>query len=137
MSSAPCDAGFLSQVFSGNAIVCNSSFQQYETDSGVAQIQSVIDNADTFYSGTAADAVANTVGSQQETQVSEDVANVTDSISNSSAGKTCSDGSPGIDLTFLGGPCIKFLWLEIGGGIIIALIILYFLAIFSSVIPKR
>lgn len=134
MSTSPCAAGFLSRVFSGNEIVCNSSFQNMETTNATSQIQSVVDNADTFYDDTVS-SVAQTAATQQEAQVSFDVANVTDAISSSTAGQffsTCPDGNGGIAIP--GGPCIDYEYLIFG---VLALVALYFIAIFSSFIPKR
>jgi hypothetical protein len=134
-ASDPCSASFLSQVFSGNAVVCSSTFQQMETTDATAQIQSVVDNADTYYGedSPAADTAA-TAAAQQEAHVSADISNITESISSSTVGQvftTCDDGNSGLAIPGL--PCIDWDYLLYG---VIALIVLYFVAIISSFVPR-
>jgi len=137
MATAPsaCSAGFLSQVFSGNAIVCNQTFQDILADDEVSQIQSVVDNAVQNYGADSSTVqVAQTAASQQEAQAASDVANVTDAISSSTVGQiftTCSSGDSGLSIPGL--PCISFFWIGIG---LASLVALYILAIVSSVIPR-
>lgn len=135
MSTSPCAASFFSQVFSGNAIVCNSTFQNSEISDATAQIQSVVDNADTFYGDDSpASATAATAAAQAESQVTSDVQNVTDSISSSTVDQvftTCNDGSSGISVPGL--PCIDWKYIAIGG---VILVVLYFAAIISSFVPR-
>src|SRR4029077_1287922 len=135
MATSPCDASFLSQVFSGNAIVCSSTFQQMETTDATAQIQSVVDNADTYYgdSSPAAETAA-TAAAQQEAHISADISNVTESVSSSTVGQvftTCPNGGSGIAIPGL--PCINFSYILYGA---IALFALYFLAVVSSFVPR-
>jgi hypothetical protein len=129
----PCQASLFSQVFSGNAIVCSSTFKDYETKSAQDSIQSVADNAAKFYDSTVAD-ISQTAADQQEAQVPTDVQDTSESIANSTVGQvftTCSNGDSGISVPGL--PCIPWSYLAYGG---IALIVLYFLAIISSFVPR-
>lgn len=137
MASAPsaCSSSFLTNLFAGNAIVCSQTFQASEAASEQSDIQSVVDNAQAAYGAdsTTAD-VAETAATQQEAQISSDVANVTNAVAASTAGQfftTCPSGDSGLALGGL--PCISFKWLGVG---LVGLLLLYFLAIFSSVIPR-
>lgn len=131
----PCDASFVSQVFAGNAVVCSKTFQQYETKSAQAQIQSVVDNANTAYGeGSATAQVADTVATQQEAQSASDVAGVTQAVASSKVGQiftTCDSGDSGLAIPGL--PCVSFKWLGIGAGVLVAL---YVLAVVASFVPR-
>src|SRR5271168_4851644 len=84
----PCSASFVSQVFSGNAIVCSQTFQDYETEDATSQIQSVVDNANTNYGeGSATAQVAQTIATQQEAQTAADVASTTSAVASSTVGQ--------------------------------------------------
>jgi len=131
----PCSAGFLSQVFSGNAIVCSDTFKNYEAESEKSQIQSVADNAAAAYGQDSLAAnVAQTAADQQEQQATDDVNNVTDAVASSTAGQiftTCSDGSGGLAIPGL--PCIDYNYIIYG---VIGLVLLYVFATVASFIPK-
>jgi hypothetical protein len=135
MATNPCATSFLSQVFSGNAVVCNQTFQDSETTDATAQIQSVVDNADTFYGeDSPAFATASTAASQQEAQVSADISNVTNSVASSNVGQiftTCDDGNGGLAIPGL--PCIDYNYLIYG---VVGLIVLYILALVNSIVPR-
>ena len=135
----PCDANIFSQLFSGNAIVCSTTFQNYETTSGEAQIQQVADNeqaqADVGQVPQANADIAQTAADQQEAQVSGDVQNVTQAIGNSTVDQfftTCPSGSSGIAIPGTGLPCIPWKYLGIG---VALLLVTYVVAVFSSVLP--
>lgn len=138
MASAPnaaCSASFLSQVVSGNVIVCNSAFQDFEESSATDQIQSVVDNAVSNYGeNSAAAQTAQTFAEQQEAQISDDVQSVTESVASSNVDQIftqCDDGNSGLAIPGL--PCIDWTYIGIG---IAALILLYIVALFSSIIPR-
>jgi hypothetical protein len=122
-------------VFAGNAIVCSKTFQDYETSSAEAQIQTVVDNANTNYGeGSATAQVAQTIATQQEAQSAADVAATTDAVASSTVGQiftTCASGDSGLAIPGL--PCISFKWIAIGIG---GLVVLYFLALVSSFVPR-
>ncbi len=134
----PCTDNFFSQVLKGNAIVCSTTFQDYETSSAQDSIQSVADNAQTQadlgnLSQDAAD-VAQTAADQAEAQSPGDVANTTQAIATSTAGQiftTCPNGGSGLAVPGL--PCINFSYLAYGA---IILIVLYVLALVSSFVPR-
>lgn len=131
----PCDASFFAQVFAGNAVVCNKTFQNYETKSAQDSIQSVVDNANTNYgSGSAVANVAETTAAQQEAQVTADTANVIEAVANSKVGQiftTCDSGDAGLAVPGL--PCISWKYLLYGAA---ALVALYVLALISSLVPR-
>lgn len=135
MADDPCSAGFFSKLFSGNAIVCSETFQNYEKTQETAAIQSVADNASAAYGeGSAIAQLTQTTATQQEAQVTGDVADVTTAIADSTAGQlftTCDNGDAGLALPGL--PCVPWLYLGFGVG---ALVLLYVLALVSSVIPR-
>ena len=135
MAAPDCSAGFFSQLFAGNAIVCNKTFQNYEVQSEKDAIQSVADNAAAAYGeGSSVAQIAQTTATQQEAQATDDVQNVTDTIAASTVDQlftTCDDGNSGIAIPGL--PCIDWTYLGIGIGV---LILLYFVAVFSAFIPK-
>jgi len=132
---SPCDAGFLSQLFAGNAITCSSTFQDYEQASETSQIQSVVDNANTYYGeGSPTAQIAASTAAQQEAQATADVSNVTNAVASSKIGQiftTCDSGASGLAVPGL--PCVSFKWLGLG---LAALIGLYFLAVVSSFVPR-
>lgn len=142
MANDPCSAGFFSKLFSGNAIVCSDSFRAAQTASGEAQIQSVADNAAENYNDLVATATQ-TAADKQAAQVSSDVNAIDDSVAASTLGRIFQadcDGSPGIDLSIVGGPCIKNSTLkEVALGLLLALIVGFFIygaAILGPFIPK-
>ena len=134
----PCNDSFLSQVFSGNAIVCSDTFKNYLTTSESDAVQKVADNAQAqadagLISQESAD-VAQTSADQQEAQATDDTTNVTTAIANSKVGQiftTCDNGDAGLAVPGL--PCISWKWLGIGA---VALIALYVAALVSSVVPR-
>lgn len=134
-TTSPCDAGFLSQVFSGNAIVCSKTFQDYEASSEKSQIQSVADNAAEYYGdGSPTAQIAQATATQQIGEADMDVTNVTQAVSSSKVGQiftTCDSGDSGLAVPGL--PCISFKWLGVG---VAALVALYFLAVVSSFVPR-
>jgi ribulose 1,5-bisphosphate carboxylase large subunit-like protein len=131
----PCNDSFLSQIWSGNAIVCSDTFKNYETKNANTQIQSVVDNAKTNYGeGSATAQIAESVATQQEAQTASDVENVNQAVAKSKVGQiftTCDSGDSGLAIPGL--PCISFKWIALGIG---GLVVLYFLALVSSVIPR-
>lgn len=129
----PCAAGFFSKLFSGNTIVCSDTFKSYEISSGQAQIQSVVDNAPTDYAAE----VGQQVADAQKQAFITDVNAINRDVANSDIGTTCDDGSPGIDLTIIGLPCIKYSWLKWGAVGIAALLVLYVVALGNSLVPRR
>lgn len=129
----PCQAGFVSQLFSGNAIVCSSTFKDYETKSAQESIQAVADNASTYYDDRVA-GVAQAAADVQESYVPTDVQDTSEYIASSNVGQvftTCGNGSAGIAIPGL--PCIPYSYLMYGA---IALVVLYILALVSSFIPR-
>lgn len=137
MAAAPnsCDASLLSQTFAGNLIVCSKTFRDYETQSGQAQIQSVVDSATKYYGPDSSTArVADAAATIQEAQVPADVSSTNDAVAASTVGQvftTCGNGDAGIAIP--GVPCLPFKWLALGAA---ALVVLYFLAIISSLVPR-
>jgi hypothetical protein len=134
-SSAACSDSLLSQIFKGNAIACSQTFQDYEAGQEKDSIQSVVDNAQEYY-GDNSDVVqvATTAAAQQEAQAVDDVTNVVDSVAASNYAQifsTCDDGNGGLSIPGL--PCIDYTYLLYGA---IGLVVLYFVALFSSFIPR-
>lgn len=132
---SPCSRSYLSQLFSGNAIVCSTTFKNYLVSDEQASVQKVVDNAQTYYgTDSAAAQVAEATATQQEAQAPGDVTNTTDSVAASMAGQfftTCNNGDSGIALPGLG--CVSWKYLSYGA---IALVVLYFLALVSSFVPR-
>lgn len=135
MAAPDCSAGFFSQLWSGNAIVCNKTFQEYEVQTEKDAVQSVADNAKEAYGeGSAIANLTQTTATQQEAQVEADVANVTEAISSSTAGQiftTCDNGGSGIAIPGL--PCVNWSYIGIGFGVIV---LLYLLAVFAPLISR-
>ena len=139
----PCDANYLSQFVSGNIIVCSTTFQDYETFTGQAEIDQVAVNAASQaiqaaqngdFSKLSTVNVAATAALQQEAHVPSDVANTTDAVASSTVGQiftTCGNGDAGLAIPGL--PCIAFKWLALGIG---GLVVLCFLALVSSIVPR-
>jgi hypothetical protein len=131
----PCADSFLSQVWSGNVIVCAKTFKDYETKSAQDQIQTVVNNANTYYgTGSSAAQVAEATATQQEAQSSADVTNVTDAVASSKVGQiftTCGDGNSGLAIPGL--PCIDFKYMLY---FVVAMVLLYALALVSSIVPR-
>lgn len=126
--------GFLTNLWNGNAIVCNDTFKQSQIDSGQAEIQSAVDNAP----DSAAQQVGQQVANAQKLAFVSDVnAIFSDVAKSATAGKTCDDGSPGIDLTLIGLPCLKYSWFKWGAVAVAGLILLYVLALANSIVPRR
>jgi hypothetical protein len=132
-AASPCSAGFGSQLLSGNLITCSSTFKDYLQSSETDQIQSVADNAAANYDSDVAN-VAQTAADQAESQAQSDVDNVTNAVASSTYAQvftTCDDGNAGLSLPGL--PCIDWTYLGLG---VAALVVLYFVAVFSSFIPR-
>lgn len=128
-----CDQSFISQVLSGNAIVCDSTFQDALTSAEQSDIGQVVQNAVDNYGSDSAAAVATaSEGAQQAANAVSDNQAITNSIANT---PTC-----GLDFSFIGGPCIPYKTLEeIGIGLAAALLLGFFIygyAILSPFIPK-
>lgn len=144
MATDPCSESLVSRILAGNAIVCSDTLKSYEVSAGQAQIQSVADNAAQYYGpGSITAQTAAQIAAAQETQVPLDVNSTTLAVALSSAGKVFGadcNGEPGLDLSFIGGPCMTYTLLrEIGLGIALALVagvVLYGMAIFGPFIPK-
>jgi len=145
MSAPDCSAGILSQILNGNAIVCNETFQGSLASSEKAQIETVPANASTNYGeGSAPALVADEIANSEIQQAANDTQTISSDISASPTGRTFGadcNGSPGVNLSLVGGPCLSYTLLkEIGIGVILALlagVLLYGFAIVSPFIPKR
>jgi hypothetical protein len=135
-ASNPCTSSFITQLVSGNAIVCNFTFEASQAQDEVDQIQTVVDNAVSNYGSDSPTATAaETAALQQQAQASDDVTSIDTDIANSSVDQvftTCDDGNAGLQIPGL--PCIDWTYLLIGIGL---LVVLYFAAVFSSLIPRR
>jgi hypothetical protein len=138
MSTAPnpaCNASVFSQLVSGNLIVCSSTFQSAQVESEQAQIQSVADNAAQNYGDDSVVAnITQSAADQQEAQASSDVTAIDNAIAASNVDQfftTCSDGNDGIAIPGL--PCINYTYILYG---LIALVVLYFLAVAQSFVPR-
>lgn len=132
---SPCTDNFFSQLVKGNALACSTTFQNYETSSAQDSIQSVADNAATYYGpdSTVSD-VAATTAAQQEAQSPSDVANTTQAVASSTVGQiftTCPDGGSGLAIPGL--PCINFSYIAYG---VLGLVALYVLALVASFVPR-
>lgn len=134
-SSAACSDSLISQIFKGNAITCSSTFQDYLVGQEKDSIQSVVDNAAEYYGPDSSTVqVATTAASQQEAQAVDDVKNVVDSVAASNYAQvfsTCDDGNGGLAIPGL--PCIDYTYILYG---VIALVVLYFVAVISSFVPR-
>jgi hypothetical protein len=132
-----CSGGFLKNLWSGNAIVCSDTFQQSQVKSGQAQIQSVVDNAAEFYGPNSPAVIAGQASAdQQKSSFVNDVLGIDADVINSDDGKTCDDGAPGINLSILGLPCLKYSWFKWGAVAVVALLVLYVVALGRSFLPR-
>jgi hypothetical protein len=134
-TNAACSDSLISQIFKGNAITCSDTFKDYLVGQEKDSIQSVVDNAATYYGEDSTTVhVAQTAASQQEAQAENDVKQITDDVAASNFGQiftTCDDGNGGLAIPGL--PCINYTYLLYGG---IALVVLYFVAIIASFVPR-
>lgn len=134
-TSAACSDSLLSQIFKGNAITCSDTFKDYLAGSEVDSIQSVVDNAKEYYGDdSTVVSVAETAASQQEAQATSDIQSAVDTVTSSNYAQvfsTCDDGNGGLSIPGL--PCIDYTYLLYG---VIALVVLYFVAVFASFIPR-
>ena len=123
-SSNPCDASFLSQLWSGNAIVCSQSFRNYQVDSAVQQQVDTLQNVQNYYGN---DPTTVAVAASSTAAAIAAAPGDVDSIDNSIAATTNCDG---LDFSFIGGGCISttYIWIAVG-----AIVLIVLLAIFADV----
>lgn len=122
----PCSASLVSQIFSGNAILCAQKASLIAK--GKADIQGVVDNVDKYYQGqqTVIDATHEFAEGQQAL-VEGDV----NAITNLNA-STCD----GVDLTLLGVGCLEWTFLEeVAIGVGLAALVLIGLYVYA-ISPK-
>ena len=124
-----CSASFLSQLWSGNAIICNSTFRNYEAAQAVKQQVDTLQNVQTNYAGqTDVIAAAEASTAAAIAAAPGDTQDAIDSVLNSCAGDplSCSD-CDGINLSLFGGGCLSWTWIYIALAIVAGLILLFIL----------
>lgn len=131
MSDTGCSAGFLTQLFQGNAIVCSDTFKSMLIGDSVKQITKDAEYAQSNYPG---DAVVQSI--QQDAidtarQFSEGSVNTV--VSKLADNPSCD----GLDFTFFGGPCITRTWLYVAGGLAAAIFFFVYVAPFLGLFKRR
>jgi hypothetical protein len=126
-----CDAGFWSQLFSGNAIVCSDTFKQYEAGQSTKQIIDATEYAKSNYPGNAVVAAIQDDAASTAAQFSQDSVNV---IASQLADNPSCEG---LDFSWLGGPCITKTWLYVAGGLAAAIFFFVYVAPLLSLFKRR
>lgn len=123
MASDPCAAGFFSQLFHGNALLCVQ--KSGNVAAGQAEIQSVADNASQAYGpDSIAAQVAQQTADVQKNYVVGDVTQITSDIGNSDIGNPLlNDSCDGLDFTVVGLGCLTKTTLYVVAGIIVLIIL--------------
>jgi hypothetical protein len=131
MSDTGCDAGFFTQLFQGNAIVCSDTYKSYLAGNATKQI---IEDAQYAQSNYPGDAVVQSI--QQDAidtarQFSESEVNT---VTSKLADNPSCDG---LDFTFFGGPCITRTWIYVALGLAGAIFFFIYVAPVLGLLKRR
>lgn len=138
MATNPCDAGFLTQLWQGNAIICSQTFQQSQVADAVQQQTDTLNNVIQNYGN-------DSIQSQVATQATKaaiaatpgDVSSIDASIASSGIGNPL--GNPdcsGVDLTIVGLGCIQSYYIWIAVAIVTLLLLTLFLGDIRAVLGR-
>lgn len=130
-SGTGCDAGFFTQLFQGNAIVCSDTFKSMLIGDSTKQIISDAQYAQSNYPGDAVIQAIQQDAIDTASQFSESAVNT---VTSKLADNPSCDG---LDFTFFGGPCITKTWLYVAGGIAALVFFFVYVAPLLTLFKRR
>lgn len=138
MATNPCDAGFLTKLLQGNAIVCSQTFKAYQVADAVQQQTDALSNVQQYYSGNdIVQQVADNATAAAIAASTGDVASIDSTTAASSVGNPISNPDcSGVDLTVIGIGCVQSYYIWIAIAIIALLLITMFLGDIRAVIGR-